>query len=246
MVPVESALRGFFKPVAKAVHARLRRTKCIPFVVDDNGTEVDGSCLDLPSRVVMASDTVREVVPPELLFNLMSKRYIREGVNVPSEVASELGIETIAVRDTHILFACLHCRLWYDFGSYVQYMFNSRNLESAILVFFDVLSERDATPLLRCQNIIASNKHFIKNTSSYTNDTRCIFIVSFVRHAHTRHYACQHTPSFARYLSSSRLSVLQQSNPTCLQVLAWTGLLVFLYSSTESAASSNASQHWTS
>ena len=135
MVPVESALRGFFKPVAKAVHARLRRTKCIPFVVDDNGTEVDGSCLDLPSRVVMASDTVREVVPPELLFNLMSKRYIREGVNVPSEVASELRIETIAVRDTHILFACLHCRLWYDFGSYVQYMFNSRNLESAILVF---------------------------------------------------------------------------------------------------------------
>lgn len=108
MVPAESALRGFFKPVAKAVHVRLRRTKCIPFVVD--GTEVNGSCLDLPSRVVMASDTVREVVSPELLFNLMSKRYIREGVDVPSEVASELGIETIAVRDTYVYFACLHCR----------------------------------------------------------------------------------------------------------------------------------------
>jgi hypothetical protein len=103
MVPVESALRGFFKPVAKRVHARLRRTKCIPFAVNDGDeakyADVDESCLEVPSRVVMASDAVREVVSPELLFNLTAKRYIREGVDVPPDVASELGIDNITVRD---------------------------------------------------------------------------------------------------------------------------------------------------
>jgi hypothetical protein len=97
MVPIERDLRGFFKPVAQRVHKQLRRTKCIP--VDRDVGDGDSHDLEVPSRVVIAADAIRELVPPALLLKLSDKRYLREGVEVLPEVAADLGIETFGVPE---------------------------------------------------------------------------------------------------------------------------------------------------
>lgn len=88
IMPMDREIRGLFKPVVSKLFNALRNEKCIP-------TAENIWCI--PRDVVIAGDFIKSAVPPDMLFRLLGKRYLRDDVQdtVDVKILGILGVHPI-------------------------------------------------------------------------------------------------------------------------------------------------------
>ncbi len=96
-VPLEGEVLGFFSPLPRIIHARLRGTQCLPVEGLEEWT--------FPCVLVQGwNDAVRKLIPDTILKEHLGLQYLDKEVQLSDSLASSLGVQKYGV---HMLVALM-------------------------------------------------------------------------------------------------------------------------------------------